>query len=316
MEFVDNKNESVPTAGTDPFPYHSNSELSERNGYYPNLTADHLSALNSILELVRKHELQITEPHGKEHEKLKLLRFLRARKFDVDKAFEMLKNDVEWRSHDSRKNLRLQTAEQVLQCDLTEMYKYFPTWVQGYDKQHRPISWRQFGKFEIWNVLTLTSMENIVKFHAWESEQAIRLMEEQSIRTGYNIETFIIVVDAAGWGLRLATSDAYTFIKGMISTDSDHYPERLGMCIVINAPYALSFAWKVIAPFIDEVSKAKIKILGGSKDDWLPTLLEVMHIDQIPSQYGGTAADLPPEDALKSMNPPQQTESSDAKLDD
>jgi CRAL/TRIO domain len=86
----------------------------------------------------------------------------------------------------------------------------------GYDKQHRPISWRKFGKFEIWNILKLTSMQQLINFHAWESEQLLRLMYTRSKETGCNIETFTVVIDASGWRLSQATGDAYTFIKGAL----------------------------------------------------------------------------------------------------
>lgn len=84
----------------------------------------------------------------------------------------------------------------------------------GYDKQRRPISWRKFGQFEIWSILKLTSMKQLINFHAWESEQLLRLMKDKSEETGCNIETFTVVVDAQGWALSQATSDAFTFIKG------------------------------------------------------------------------------------------------------
>lgn len=52
------------------------------------------------------------------------------------------------------------------------------------------------------------------------------MMNSTSKESGYNIETFVVVVDAAGWSMKLATSDAFAFIKGMASTDSDHYPGK------------------------------------------------------------------------------------------
>lgn len=48
----------------------------------------------------------------------------------------------------------------------------------------------------------------------------------------------------------------------MAITDSDHYPERLGTMIIINAPSVLSFAWRIIQGFLDAVTKEKINILG------------------------------------------------------
>jgi hypothetical protein len=88
------------------------------------------------------------------------------------------------------------------------------------------------GHFEIWNVLKLTTMQRLLRFHAWEAEQSIRHMRIKSAETGYNIETFVAVVDAQGWSMRLATSDAFAFIKGMATTDSDHYPGENLQCLL------------------------------------------------------------------------------------
>jgi sulfate adenylyltransferase subunit 1 (EFTu-like GTPase family) len=44
----------------------------------------------------------------------------------------------------------------------------------------------------------------------------------------------------------------------MAKTDSNQYPERLGVCMIINAPSALSYAWSIIKAFLDDVTKAKI----------------------------------------------------------
>lgn len=187
-------------------------------------------------------------------------------------------------------------------CDLLQVYQFFPTWIQGVDKQLRPVSYRKFGKFEIWNVLKLTTMQKLIRFHAWETEMALHRMYRMSGKHGYNIETFVLVIDAAGWGLRLATSDAYAFIKGMATTDSNHYPERLGTMIIINAPTMLSVAWRVVQTFLDPVTTQKVRILS-SRSDWEPALREHIEADQIPAQYGGTAPDPSPEDAIRSMNP-------------
>lgn len=136
-------------------------------------------------------------------------------------------------------------------------------------------------------------MENIIRFHAWEGEQSIRMMRATSLSSGYNIETFVIIIDAAHWHLGLCTKEALTFIQGMASIDSDHYPERLGALVVINAPSVLSIAYRVIAALLDDVQRKKIQILTH-KNDWFPVLLELMDEDQIPLQYGGTYPDPDP----------------------
>lgn len=285
----------------DCLPYHPKSELRGRDGYFPNISTIQLKAANDLIAIIERENLRFNV--DEEHEFLKLLRFLRARKFNVQHAFQMIKEDIKWRSEENRLNLRFESAEEVLGCDLGKMYRFFPTWIQGQDKQLRPVSYRQFGKFEIWNVLKLTSMQKLIRFHAWETEQALRFMHARSEKVKFNIETFVLVIDASGWNIQLATRDAFTFIKGMATTDSDHYPERLGTMIIINAPSALAWAWSVIQGFLDAVTKSKIRIIGCDQSEWLPVLLEFIDADQIPCQYGGTAADLAAEDAIQQMNP-------------
>ena len=282
--------------------YHPQSSLKTREGYYPNVSLVQHEAVRCLRGLLEDGSLVERFCHDDENEYLKLLRFLRARKFEVNKAFQLCSADVAWRA--DKLELRNLTSVDVLGCDSLAMYQFFPTWMHGFDKQGRPVSYRQFGKFEISKVLKLTTMEKLIKFHGWETEQAVRKTRESSLSSGFNVETFVLVVDAKGWTLSLATSDAFTFIKGMASTDADHYPERLGCMILINAPSVLSFAWRIIQAFLDDVTKAKIKIMGSDPKEWQPVLFDLIDRDQVPQMYGGFAADPTPETAFASMDPP------------
>ena len=44
---------------------------------------------------------------------------------------EFLSNLLHRRSEENRLSLRNLTAFEVLECDLSQVYKYFPTWIQG-----------------------------------------------------------------------------------------------------------------------------------------------------------------------------------------
>jgi len=75
-----------------------------------------------------------------------------------------------------------------------------PSWLQGHDKEGRPIAWRLFGKLEIWKLLEKSSFDKVLLYHVWETEQAIRAVEEASAKAPFNIETFVVVLDMEGWG--------------------------------------------------------------------------------------------------------------------
>ena len=182
-----------------PYYYHKLSELVNRDGYWPNLSDMQVEALKELDALLLSHpKIELNYP-DLEHRKLRLLRFLRARDFNVKAACDMIKADTSWRNSPDMMSFSKLSPKQVLGLeDLSEFFVYFPTWIQGFDRQNRPVAYRKFGNFRISKVLELTKMENLIKFHGWESEQVIRYMNWRSKEYMCNIETFLTIVDAEG----------------------------------------------------------------------------------------------------------------------
>ena len=75
-----------------------------------------------------------------------------------------------------------------------------------------------------------------------------------------------------------------------------YYPERLAYALVLNAPYAFRMIWNMIAPFLEERTKAKVHILGTNmsklQDYVAPDVLEVC--------FGGKHAPYPLPDHIAS----------------
>jgi CRAL/TRIO domain. len=60
--------------------------------------------------------------------------------------------------------------------------------------------------------------------------------------------------------LSLASSDFIYFNPTQVlNILQDHYPERLGLSLVINVPFLLNAFFRVIHPFIDPVTRTKLK---------------------------------------------------------
>lgn len=45
----------------------------------------------------------------------------------------------------------------------------------------------------------------------------------------------------------------------MLNIIQSHYPERLGLAIIINIPFLVNAFFKLILPFVDPITRAKIK---------------------------------------------------------
>ncbi|KAG9000428.1 hypothetical protein FRB94_005441 [Tulasnella sp. JGI-2019a] len=69
----------------------------------------------------------------------------------------------------------------------------------------------------------------------------------------------------------------------MLSYLQNHYPERLGRALILNVPYLVSLFFKAILPFVDPVTREKIKFNPEVVKDGL------FDADQVTTQWGGEA---------------------------
>jgi len=95
------------------------------------------------------------------------------------------------------------------------------------------------------------------------------------------IETFSLVLDLQGVKLDGKSSQ---FLNMCSENDNLNYPERLGRMIVINSPWIFPFLWKIVSPFIDAKTKAKISIIYGK---YTEELIKFISPDTLPKEYGG-----------------------------
>jgi len=62
------------------------------------------------------------------------------------------------------------------------------------------------------------------------------------------------------------------------------YPEQMGRLYIINAPWVFTLAWKIVKPWLNEVTLAKIKVLGSN----FPSVLQKdIDAGNLPKVLGG-----------------------------
>ena len=294
--------------GEEEWEYHpGNWQMLGKEDSYPNITESMLEKMNAVrLELEKSgywdefddsyHDNDNNEPVFP-----KLLRFMRAQKWDVPKIIALIKNDIGWRREQDIATIRFEYPNTILGCDYaTQLFQYYPTWIQGFDKQERPVTYKRFGNIDLAKILKETDMESFLRFHAYETEMSLRVANYSSLKNHCNIEQIVIVIDCAGWGLHLATNEAVEFMKGITSIDNTHYPERLGQMLLINAPWTLSGVWSIIKTLLDPVTSAKVQIISN-ESTWKEKLFEIVDRSQVPMSFGGDAPDLSPEEMALSF---------------
>lgn len=261
-------------------------------GYKGNLSASQQHALEEVrarivaLGLAAQMAAAVLAPA--EDEDGLLLRFLRARGFDVAKATEMLRADLEWRAEQRVAELAACTEAEVLGCDPAIIAHYLPYWADSVDLQGRAAVWAKWGDLRVDEVLKVTTHEGMLRHHIWQQEAQMRRLRDHAIRAGVWVAQCVNVVDARHWHPGLASRAAMSFLREIAAIDQAHYPERMGAIVVINAPYTLSACWAIISSWLDAASRAKVHIISSERY-WKPLLASLFPPDQIPAEYGGTA---------------------------
>ncbi|XP_062871634.1 alpha-tocopherol transfer protein-like [Trichomycterus rosablanca] len=196
-----------------------------------------------------------------------LLRFLRARKFDYDRALQLLLN-----YHSSRRawpevfqDLRPSTVKHVLELG-------FLTVLPRPDPQGRYILCLRPGK---WTPNDYPFVDNI---------RAIYLTLEKLIQPEETqVNGIVILVDYTGVGLSQASNPGPLLAKKVVSILQDGFPIRIKAVNIINEPRIFKGIFAIIRPFLKE-KMAERYVLHGSD---LSSLHRVIPRSVLPQEYGG-----------------------------
>lgn len=210
-----------------------------------------------------------------------LLRFLKARKYDIDPATEMYVNHITFRN-----SFGVDTT--LKDFEYEEKGKFIEFYPQGYhktDKQGRPIYIQQVGKIQMKELKKFTTEERMVKFHVQEYERLVHgIMPLCSKLHNKNIDQTFTIMDVKGVGLSSFGPDVRALLGKIIAIDSDNYPEMMGHMCIINAPLAFRAIWKLVKPMLDARTQGKIEVCPS---DFIPALTKWIDIENIPTFLGG-----------------------------
>lgn len=219
------------------------------------------------------------------------LRFLRARKFDLEKAIELAEKWYEWYYSPLPGSDGITPANILDKPDPKEhiFKRLTPHANMGIDKCGRPIYWEMTGlvSTRFVELIKHISLEELVARHVRQQELSIRRLQYQSKIRNESIEKQICIMNLKDLSYSLDTRALATFHK-TLAIDQVYYPERLQYLFMINAPWFFTATWAMVKNWIDPVTADKIKILGS---DFLETLKEHIPEDQIPPEFGGTHPD-------------------------
>ncbi len=240
------------------------------------LSVESISALTSLV-----HENPLAEEFwcqaGTDDIDGLILRFLRARKWNVKAAFSMTTECLKWRKEFGVRKLMVEGERAFSPVTLVSGESFF--W--KHDKQRRPVIVMR-GRL---HRPSAQSPKDMMFFSVYQMEMGRRLLQP-------GVDKVCLLFDLSGGSI---SNFDLASIRFIVQTLQDYYPECLGKCLIVNAPWFFWGCWRVIRPWLDPAVVEKVEFVSGPEK-----MLDFFDANNLLSWYGGSDkyeyAYIPPND--------------------
>ncbi|KAI9368545.1 CRAL-TRIO domain-containing protein [Aspergillus egyptiacus] len=250
------------------------------------MTTNEIKSIKEVLHDTTAEELRagLLSTAKNENPDALVLRFLRARKFDVAKSLNMMLRSMLWRIKQVRveEKVLLNTETQALaeskdkskpheaqegEAFLAQM-RMGKCYQHGHDKKGRPV-----------NVVRVKLHKPSAQSTEVINRFILHIIESTRLLLVSPVDTSTVVFDMTGFTL---SNMEYAPVKFIIECFQDNYPESLGTLLIHNAPWIFSGIWKIIKGWMDPVIVSKVHFTNSAKD-----LSKFIDMDKLPKELGG-----------------------------
>lgn len=184
-----------------------------------------------------------------------MLRFLRARKWNVDHTTAMMASTLKWRLDTNLDHL-------VENGDLGNG-KEIPKYIENFDEngkvftlgtnhRNQPVMYVKFGKHIIWAQPQATTKKFIIAHF-----ELVRLLVEPPN------DKIVLLFDCTGFGP--SNMDVINFLY-ILQCLQSYFPEQLSILYLHKAPWILQRAWHMVKWLLDPVVRAKVQFTNKAEE--------------------------------------------------
>ncbi|XP_055835554.1 uncharacterized protein LOC129904053 isoform X2 [Solanum dulcamara] len=191
-------------------------------------------------------------------------RYLVARSWNVKKAAKMLKATLKWRLDYKPEEIRWDDV--ASEAETGKIYR------SNYkDKHGRP-------------VLVMRPRCQNTKSVKGQIKYLVYCMENAVVNLPEDQEQMVWLIDFHGFNL---SNISIKVTKETARVLQDHYPERLGIAILYDAPKIFEPFWKIAKPFLDPKTASKVKFVYSDDPNSKKMMEELFDMSLVESAFGG-----------------------------
>ena len=296
--------------------------LEQASSEYHNYSTEERQALQAFrdrweaVKVERREEFDTAEDEERVEGDFVLYKFLKARRYDLDKSLAMYIEFRKYRKrHDVRQhrdNARGNMGKQALLEAVTKSYEHCdncethpslrligPDWKneavfraycsaanRGFARNGCPIYIERTGDCSATygKMMGVITGDDVVERHIRQQEMALARCEEISLVLGKPVGKQFLIFDLKGMSY-WPNKAAMDVFRRVLHIDANYYPETLNTHILINAPAVFTGIWSIVSSWLDPRTREKFLICGKNYQE---TLLLHVHPSQLPREYGGS----------------------------
>lgn len=217
-------------------------------------------AESDFKELKSRLQLIFDADPEQHHNDASLRRFLRAF-LTVDEAFQAILKCNKWRREYGLKNISPDDPDIKKNREAKKAMV-----LRHRDFQGRPVIYIPARNHNV----NERDIEETTRFIVHILEEACKKCFEDVI------DNLCIIFDLKDFGLNCMD---YQLIKNLIWLLSKRYPERLGVCIIMNSPSIFQSCWSVISGWLNDVTASKVVFVNSEEE-----LMKYIHPDILPDE--------------------------------
>ncbi|KAJ4851097.1 hypothetical protein Tsubulata_043126 [Turnera subulata] len=191
-------------------------------------------------------------------------RHLRARNWNVKKATKMLKDTLKWRAEYKPEQIRWEDIAN--EAETGKIYR-----LNSVDKHGR-------------TVLVMRPSRQNSKSTKGQIKYLVYCMENAILNLPAHQEQMVWLIDFHGFNL---SHISLKVTRETAHVLQDHYPERLGLAILYNAPKFFEPFWTVAKAFLEPKTSNKVKFVYSDEPNSMKIMEDLFDMDHLESAFGG-----------------------------